>query len=171
VKSRTLLKFLAIASLSLWVSTFGFAASVNDRATVMQEISSIYANDPVLTQICTALTTQYIAGLKAKHPNLNEKAALKVVYPEVLRGISDLNAEIMIKHFSDAEITELLQFLKSPLGVKYRGMATVAEKELPSGLKRVLPEVQRRLDIAFEREGLLLGASRANPAVNTDAAR
>ena len=119
-------------------------------------------------QLSAVVSGQMIAQLKAKQPNLPERAVeivrevLGTEFGGMFNGASGVRSEMIElygKHFTPEEVKGLLDFYGSPLGRKLatvlpalqRDTAIIGQKWTQANMQRIASIVQQR----FRQEGLV----------------
>lgn len=122
----------------------------------------------IASRFAAAMTQRMFSTLKAEQPDLPDRA-LAVVERELADlftekvdapgGLLDDVVPIYSKYFSHAEIKELLAFYQSEVGRKAIAvLPQVANESMLAGQRwgeSMGPEIQRRVDAALKKEGLL----------------
>lgn len=157
MKRQSLIRYSAIAAIIFASSGSSFANEPDPfKRKAVEEFVEISMEDPTMKQFLTFLSSQFVLEMKRRNPNLNEKAALDIVQNEVRRAVKEASGEAMAKYYNDSDIVDIVRFLKSPAGEKYRNMSVSIGQETLANAKRISPEVMRRIDSALEKSSLAI---------------
>lgn len=121
--------------------------SNRERADIVKLIRITGAMD-IGMKIGTLISNKMIAVIKQVNPNISDTAIKDVqqavteimTRPSTQEKLIDSIVVIYAKHFSDAEIRQLIQFYKTPLGLKIiRTMPGIAQESMAAGEAVITP--------------------------------
>lgn len=115
---------------------------------LMQQVEqALTASNPLL-----AGDQQLRTAFREVAANIEAEAA-----PERNKGIADFATRVYAERFTEAELRQTLEFLRSPTGQKYIQVAPVASQEIIVGvddlMRRVGPRLVERIRAEMRRRG------------------
>ena len=129
------------------------------------ELMDVLGAKNISRQVAKSFATQLSITLKQAQPSLDQKAFAMVadVTDEIFEARSAALLEKMIplydKHFTEAEIDELLAYYHSPIGKKLiETMPALMEESMQIAVddsKASIPEIQKKVTAKLREEGLL----------------
>ena len=152
----------------LLVFLLPLAASAQDtphRAQI-RELMRITGSAELATQFANFASQDMARQLRQARPDIPERA-IAVLQQEVMKifeervdGLLERVVPVYEKHFSPAEISDLLAFYRTPTGRKAIAvMPTVMNESVAAGQawgRSLGPEIGRRVNAALKREGIEL---------------
>lgn len=141
-----------------------------EKIADIKQLMEVTGAGKIASQFGTAMSQQMFQILKSTRPDLPERA-LVVMEQELTSlltekmaapgGLIDIAIPIYGKHFSHAEIRELLAFYETPIGKKsIEVLPAVMNESVAAGQEwgqKLGPEIRERVLAALKREGLLAG--------------
>lgn len=138
------------------------------KAADIRRLMEVTGSADLALQFASATSRQMFQVIKAAQPDFPDRA-IAILEKELLAlfaermaapgGLVDQVIPIYARHFSHAEIRELLAFYDTPIGRKtVRVLPTVVAESMAAGQQwgqSLGPDIQKRLLAALKREGLL----------------
>lgn len=134
----------------------------------IRKLIDVTGGSQIASRFAAAMTQQMFSTLKAERPDVPDRALavmqreLSALFNEKVDapgGLIDDVVPIYSKYFSHAEIKELLAFYQSDVGRKAIAvLPQVVNESMLAGQRwgeSMGPEIQRRVDAALRKEGLL----------------
>jgi uncharacterized protein len=151
--------------LALLVPGAALAQEAQNRAQI-RELMRITGSAQIGIQFANAVSHDMARQLRQARPDIPERA-IAVVNQEVMKlfeeridGLLDTVVPVYEKHFTPAEINDLLAFYRTPTGRKAISvMPAVMNESIAAGQnwgRNLGPEIGRRVQAALKREGIEL---------------
>lgn len=158
-----------IIALGIACALFSMTASAEELSQEKRAAIDTLLVESGAVKMADGMGQAYFHMRRQKTPNLDSKAS-EIMEDEVMRAMRDelltngaLNKvayPVYHKYFSLSEITELVEFYKSPLGKKFLSVMPVISKETTQGVsamaRSLTPQLESRLKARFDKEGIEL---------------
>ena len=142
------------------------AASAQDNRAQIRELMRVTGSAQLGLQFANAVSQDMARQLRQARPDIPERAIAVVnqevakLFEERIDGLLEAVVPIYEKHFTPAEINDLLAFYRTPAGRKAISvMPAVMNESIAAGQnwgRSLGPEIGRRAQAALKREGIEL---------------
>jgi hypothetical protein len=158
-----------ILAIVLWSACAAPAVAADEVSAAkrqkIDEFMAILCVKNISRQASMSIAKQLAFGLKQAQPDIDPKAfdVVLTISDEVLSAHSDDLLEKMVplydKHFTEAEIDELLKFYKSPVGRKTtETMPALMQESMELAIKEAqtsVPTIQEKVKEKLRADGLV----------------
>lgn len=158
------------------------AARQAEKQADIKRLMDITSGGNMATQFADSASQQLFRAIRSSHPDFPERAQpiinreLLAIFSDKISaqgGLMDQIVPVYDKHFTHAEIRELLRFYQTPVGRKtVASMPKVLGETIQIRLRwaqALGPEVDRRVGDALKKEGLAPApAASAPPAASAN---
>jgi uncharacterized protein len=166
-----LVKLMLVIALSGFIGMSRADETSDAKTANIKQLVEITGTTRIAEQFANTMSQQMFKLLKTARPDIPDRA-LTVMQTELMSifseniystgGLVDQIIPIYSKHFTNAEIEQLLAFYQTPLGQKViAAMPQVMNESMLAGQQwgqSLRPEIQKRLMLALQKEGLLKAA-------------
>lgn len=151
-------------------AAFGFAAyaatdiSAGERKKIV-EVMNIIGAQNISRQVSVSFAQQLSYGLKKAQPDIDPKAfeIVSSITDEVLSKrtdeLSDKMVPLYAKHFTEADLDQILAFYRSPIGRKtIETMPTLMQESMEMVIQEAqssVPQIQERVTERLRADGLI----------------
>ena len=162
-----MLKILPFLTLIIF-SQLSYSAEISsEKRRVIDEMLEITGALEIADMMATAVTDQMIAALAQQKKDLDPRAipvlqdeVRKFMYDEFIASgfMAQMSYEIYDKYFTIEDLRTMLDFYKTPVGIKVvTTLPQVTQEAMIAGQQHGVslgPAIQSRLKARFEEEGL-----------------